>query len=441
MSSHRNTDVKDTHDEDNAFTRKAVHNINAVIRVEDFQGQSAERIYEYLLSQRSTIKFCDHLKRYLYEHYHFDKPYADVTINEYAEKIIASFDANHVPVSLAPTSRKPLKEVKKWLTQSSVSRSVVFQLGFGLKMNEDEVDEFLKKAISETTFNMADYEEVIYQYCFYNQLTYDKAVSLLNYYQSIPENAPVTGSKKYRVGKMSADEELFEYLRFLKTQVRYELKKEKAYDRFDILLGKVRSLIASERRFTNSAHVVSDISENTKGLATSGVSYQLIEETIYSGISYNEDLNLQSMGDSSLKDVFGRYRLTRARMSSLQKRKIKVERYDLITLLFFIHAYQIEVEEASSPDDDQKSREPAAASASDADSTSSEPETVVSPDSVIEGRFEQFTEEADNTLAECGMIRLYPVNPYESFVMLCILSKNPLDSFSDVWYQSYHTEA
>ena len=206
------------------------------------------------------------------------------------------------------------------------------------------------------------------------------------------------------------------------------------------MLGKVRSLIASERRFTNSAHVVSDISENTKGLATSGVSYQLIEETIYSGISYNEDLNLQSMGDSSLKDVFGRYRLTRARMSSLQKRKIKVERYDLITLLFFIHAYQIEVEEASSSDADRKSRESAAASSDDAQKIS-ELEKIVSPDSVIMKRFEQFTKEADNTLAECGMIRLYPVNPYESFVMLCILSKNPLDSFSDVWYQSYHTEA
>ncbi len=396
-------------EEEKEFTRKARKNIGAVISADDFQGQSAGMIYGYLLSQKSHVTFCDHLKRYLYEHNHFDRPYSDITINEYANLILDSFKANDVPISLQPTTRKPMAAVKKWLTQASVNRSVIFRLGFGLKMNAEEVNTFLKKAISESAFNMADHEEVIYQYCFYNQLPYDRAVSYLEYYQSIEAPASeVSKAKGFRIGKMTSDEELYEYLRFLKNQVRYERKNDKAYDYFDILLGRVRSMIASERRFTNEAHVIADISENTKGLVTSGISNQIIEETIYSGISYNEDMNLQSMGDSALKDVFGRYRLSRARISSLQKRKSKVERYDLITLLFVICANEYDTGEY-------------------ADAAETDPKE----------RCMRFTEEANNILTECGMIHLYPVNPYESFILLCLLSEDPWESFCETWYQSY----
>ena len=366
-------------------------------------------IYEYLLSQKSHVTFCDHLKRYLYEHVHFDKPYSNITINDYAGQIIRLFKTNDMSISLQPTTRKPLATVKKWLTQGSVNRSVIFQLGFGLKMTAQEVDAFLKKAISESTFNMADYEEVIYQYCFFNQLSYRRAVTLLEFYQSIETpSAESSQIKQFHIGKMTSDEELYEYLRFLKYNVKYELKNNKAYAYFDLLLGRVRSIIASERRFTNSAHVSAGISENTKGLMTSAISNQIIEETIYSGISYNEDMNLQSMGDSSLKDVFERYRLSRSRINSLQKRKSKVERFDLITLLFVIYSNAHNTEDF-------------------ANTRHNNPKELCM----------RFAKEANSILTQCGMIHLYPVNPYESFILLCLLSEDPWESFCETWYQSY----
>ena len=51
----------------------------------------------------------------------------------------------------------------------------------------------------------------------------------------------------------------------------------------------------------------------------------------------------------------------------------------------------------------------------------------------------RFTEEANNMLTQCGMIHLYPVNPYESFILLCLLSDDPWESFCETWYQSYHS--
>ena len=114
------------------------------------------------------------------------------------------------------------------------------------------------------------------------------------------------------------------------------------------------------------------------------------------------------MGDSSLKDVFGRYRLSRSRMNNLQKRKIKVERYDLITLLFVIYAYAHNTEEYE-----------------------------IAPETDPKDLCMRFTEEANRILTQCGMIHLYPVNPYESFILLCLLSEDPWESFCETWTQSY----
>ena len=35
---------------------------------------------------------------------------------------------------------------------------------------------------------------------------------------------------------------------------------------------------------------------------------------------------------------------------------------------------------------------------------------------------------------------LYPANPFESFVMMCMLTDDPLGSFADVWELSYDAE-
>ena len=52
-------------------------------------------------------------------------------------------------------------------------------------------------------------------------------------------------------------------------------------------------------------------------------------------------------------------------------------------------------------------------------------------------RFTEFVEKTNNLLAEAGMMSLYPVNPYEAFILMCIVSDDPLDTFAAVWEKSY----
>ena len=40
-------------------------------------------------------------------------------------------------------------------------------------------------------------------------------------------------------------------------------------------------------------------------------------------------------------------------------------------------------------------------------------------------------------LAACGYGGLYVATPYECFILMCILSEDPLSTYCDVWEMSY----
>ena len=49
----------------------------------------------------------------------------------------------------------------------------------------------------------------------------------------------------------------------------------------------------------------------------------------------------------------------------------------------------------------------------------------------------QFLNTTNEILEKCGMGELYVSNPYECFVLVCILSDDPLGTYADVWEMSY----
>ena len=70
-----------------------------------------------------------------------------------------------------------------------------------------------------------------------------------------------------------------------------------------------------------------------------------IEKVICSGIPVNGSGNLQKMSASLLSSHFEQRRFSRQRIDSLEKKKFPVERFDLITLLFFIYSQDYEEQE------------------------------------------------------------------------------------------------
>ena len=84
----------------------------------------------------------------------------------------------------------------------------------------------------------------------------------------------------------------------------------------------------------------------------------------------------------------------------MKKRTQEVERFDLIALLFFLN---------SMPTDDEFPNH----------------------------RCIRYIDEANRMLKDCGMSELYPVNGYEAFILMCLLTEYPLEAYCAVWEKSY----
>ena len=51
--------------------------------------------------------------------------------------------------------------------------------------------------------------------------------------------------------------------------------------------------------------------------------------------------------------------------------------------------------------------------------------------------FQKIIEKMQETLHVCGMSEIYIVNPYECFLLMCLLTDCPLAVFADIWEMSY----
>ena len=125
-----------------------------------------------------------------------------------------------------------------------------------------------------------------------------------------------------------------------------------------------------------------------------------VEKVICNGIPVNSMGNLKKMSASILAKHFSQKRFSRQRITNILNHKFPVERFDLITLEFFIISQEMEDEDPYE-------------------------------------RYRVFLERIQETLKKCGMSGIYIVNPYECFLLMCLLTDCPLAVFSEIWEKSY----
>lgn len=347
------------------YTRLSVVNMNRIVDSKEFKDMDSEKIFHYLLDQMELISFADYLRRYLYER--FDA--RGLSDKECVYLLEENFAANRAPKNFRGVGGFP---GKKWFQGKENNRNSVFLLGFGLKMSDEDVSAFLTKALLEQDFNFNDRRETIFWHCFHNGLPYSKAVELMNApaRESDPEFwVKVNNSLKLY---LSNEPKLLEYISCLPSDNIALEEFRKLYDR----------ALAAAAKITGSS------------------SPSDIENILCCGIPKNKSGNLEKLSGSKIAGQFRGKRMSRQRLGTILRQKVKVDRFDVITLLFLV--YSIEVE----------------------------------PDWPTE-RFLQYIDEVNDILGKCHMAGIYPVNPYESFVLMCLLSEEPLSVYSDVWEMSY----
>ena len=124
-----------------------------------------------------------------------------------------------------------------------------------------------------------------------------------------------------------------------------------------------------------------------------------IEHVICCGIPITKNGNLQKASSSLLSKQFHNFRLSRQRIDGVLKKQLQVDRYDLITLEFFLYSQK----EYEFPED----------------------------------MLRNFMDDMNRILKESGLKELHAVNPYEAFVLMCLLSEVPLATYADVWEMSF----
>ena len=416
------------------FTMKAWDRMYEAVDHQYFQEMDAELIYSSLEKELKPVPFGDYLKRYIYWKAGMKGSFREVPLKDYQTMIIDAFRDHHTPPSFTPTTAKLSALAMNWLTQQTVKRQVVLLLGFGLGMSDTDVNEFLYKALHEPGLNLRDPMEAVCSYCYQHGYGYYKYEQLMKIYgQTEPDELDMKliyeqqpAGRSASVYAVQDDARLMAYLATLKTTDGGNRTEDAAWTAFQTLYDKAREVIAeawnAESEEENGIYVrklqdrlsrsdrlyeeekqeyIRKAEQKRKQWTKDEITQSDIEHVLCSAIPVDRNGNLTPARRSTLNAQFEGKRFSRKHINEIQLRHSKVERFDLITLNFLIFA-------------EQADRIPNA-----------------------KKRYSQFIEETNRILENCSMGPLYVTNPYECFVLMCILSVSPLETYADVMEISY----
>lgn len=380
------------------YTRRAAIQMNRVIDSDEFKDMDSDMIFDYLANRMEIVWFPDYLKRYIYEKLKMDVPFKEVSNEDYLEIISASFTDNCAPCSLTPTTTKKTAMIKLWLSQPGTKRNTIFTLGFGLRMRAEEVSEFLTKVLKEEDFDFDDPTETIFWHCYKHDLPYALADHLIKEYETMaPGDA---ASKKWMAMRdapeiyLLSERNLRTYLSILKARGTREEKETVSFDEFKKLYDRCCEII-SEQFNQDEA-----FDEGKRNWTPAMIRPSDLEKVLCSGMPSDGTFNLKALSASRLGKLFQKKRMSRQRISGILNHTYSVERFDLITLLFFIYACTVE------------------------------------PDWPAE-RYLRYIDDVNGLLTRCHMEEIYPANPYEAFILMCIVSEYPLNTYAEVWAKSF----
>jgi len=200
------------------------------------------------------------------------------------------------------------------------------------------------------------------------------------------------------VSGIKDDETLLRYLTVFKNDNRTCSLSLTAGQWFNKLYKESKSIIAGFyngdelERCSGKMWTVDDITEGD------------VEKVLCCGTPFNNSGNLEKLSASKLTKYFSCKRFSRQHIAELLSKSVAVDRFDLMTLNFFLFSQNEKYAE------DNKNR------------------------------YIAYVDSTNDILSECMMGELYVANPYECFLLMCMLSECPLATYADVWELSFEIQ-
>ncbi len=376
-----------------SFTLKGDRALSETISAPMFQKMDAPMLLRELQDHFRVVPFYDYLKRYVYLKSGMIGSYTEVPPEEYCATVCDAFLETGTPPSLSRSASRLEERVGSWLQQSAANRGTVLLLGFGLSMPARDVNAFLTKALHEHVLDEEDPKEAVCLYCYDRGYRFSKFEQLWELYRRFAADGP---DPALIAAHQPAGREASRHIIEEDTGLLTRLCALQAPSGLTSAQGRRRQTFL--RLYEQAAEIVQ---RNHPETACGSVTAAKMEEFLCASIPRNRSGNLISEKNARLRREIAGNRLSRQRLHKLLNGALQPNRYDLMTLLFFVHV------ESDPREADAKTR------------------------------FTAFTEAARQLLTECGYEELYPADPFDCFIMMCVLAEEPMDLYRDILEASY----
>ena len=409
------------------------------------KGDTSE--LERLLLEKSYAKylFGDYLKRMVYELYIFPeddgRKITEIPEDEYIKDIQQIFKENGMKgvgtLQFGGSTRLTPSNLKRWMGMPcyQVSRELVFLFGFGFNMFAEQVEELLTKVIGQAGFDFRSAQETIYYWCLKQNRGYSGLREWQEKYMEIQEEAEeqkesgiyeekeeCAGGARTRYYKEKAvritDEDGFkEYLRELERIRRDTRNRITARETLNIVVNILWYELSKERRgetkwlelLIEQKEAEGDAQNRTKrtqrDIRTMQKYWREVSlEPLIQSIWQEEDPVAISEKSRKLASLLPDMWKKRSLQDKLNGES-RVRKEDILTGVFLTYAHQLEKQMPYMSGEEK--------------------------DYMV--RVETYVEDVNTYLEQCGMGEFYIVQPYEIFLVLCLLYDKPYSFFLSVW--------
>ena len=380
----------------------------------------------------------DHIRRFIYDsiapgHTSLED-LSDETVMDFIRKAFRDNGMANRGSMNPKTTTKLGARLKEWMASPAVkiSRQTCFLFCFGLNMDEEQASYMLTYVLRQADFNVRDPKEAIYYYCLKYNLQYTGVVSWLEWYDTVEPGEDdrkaeaysgtlILKRDLYSLEKDMDDKPFKDYLRRLKSNAGDEKKNSRT--RAAVLKGLLNELsysISGERCealsqnsqarevvYTREIRNIRDYTRKQQMLrrlnrAKEAVDYQWLEQELLATPDGTVEIP-EILGEMIREKII---EIPTFPEKSLEKkisdRETEITREDILMAVFLYCTCGMGDAEV--------------------DGGESYPE-----------RKAEFVYEANRNLDKCGFSEIYLPNPFELFLVSCLLQKRPLNYFLTVW--------
>lgn len=289
-------------------------------------------------------------------------------------------------------------------------RDNVYKLCFALKLNAVQTGEFFLKCYLERPFNYKNLHEAVYFFCLNNGLKYIDAVRIIEQAEALsaldnPNAQEVTEEIGRAIQAFNSEDVLLTYLQENKSG--FAVQNKTATDRIATLIDKCYVLATEEFAFQKKERDKIHKVENEDELLSVIYNYNARETSGYwekNGKQVPKPVYAKSISESSFPEIVRCNFPQRQQLENIKKHKASYDaiRKALIMLSFYHFFADARIKGIKSPD-----------------------------------LFDEFVDEMNTTLAECGYVQLYWRNPYDWMIGHCAEKEDPLDMLRNMIDEYY----